>query len=128
MELEAPTEHRRMDKKETRSGDLAQLLRGHGRHRAYLFKSGYDVDEACSECRNERKTAEHVFFTCPLYVDQRNCLERTIGFQVTSDNIVHLMLTSCDNFNAVCVFAKKVLMQERLAKRERSAELEGSTL
>ena len=87
---------------------LTQLLTSHGCYRyiyihiqIYFYKYGHDVAEAYPECRNERETAEHVFFTCPRYVDQRNYLERTMGFQVTPDNIVNLMLISCDNWNAV---------------------------
>ena len=53
---------------------LIQLLAGHGCDRAYLYKYGHDVCEASPECRNEREMAEHVFFTCPRCVDQRNCL------------------------------------------------------
>ena len=33
---------------------LTQLLTGHECYRAYLYKYGYDVGEACPECRNER--------------------------------------------------------------------------
>ena len=65
---------------------LTQLLTGHGCYKAYLYKYGHDVNEAIPECCNERQTAPHVFFTCPKYVDQRNYLERTIGFKVTTDN------------------------------------------
>ena len=57
----------------------------------------------------------------------RQWLEGTIEYQVTPDNVVNRMLTSYGNWNAVCVFARKVLMQFRLAERARSAELEGST-
>ena len=106
---------------------LTQLSTGYGCYTAYLYKYGHDVVEACPECRNERERAEHVFFTCPRYVNQRNCLERTMGFQVTPDDIVNLMLISCDNWNAVCVYAKRVLKRLRLAERTRSAELESST-
>ena len=76
---------------------ITQSLTGHGCYREYLYKYGHDVDEACPECRNERETAENVFFTWSLYVDQRNYLMRTIEFKVTPDNIVHLMLNSSDN-------------------------------
>ena len=64
---------------------LTQLLMGHGCYRAYLYKYGHEVDEACRECRNKRETAKHIFFTCSRCIDQRNCLERTIGFQLMSD-------------------------------------------
>ena len=56
----------------------------------YLYKYGHDAGEACPECHNERETAEHVFLTCSKCVDQRNFLERTLGFQVTPNNIVNL--------------------------------------
>ena len=69
---------------------------------------------SCPECCNEREKAEHILFTCPRYVDQRNCLERRMGFQVTPDNIVNLMLIACDNWNAVSVFAMRLLTQQRL--------------
>ena len=42
----------------------------HRCYKAYLYKYGNDVDEMCLECRNERETAQHVFFTCPKYVDR----------------------------------------------------------
>ena len=82
----------------------------HAHYRTYLYKYDHDVDEAWPECRNERETAEYVFFTCPRCVDQWNCLER-IGFQVTTNNIVNLMLTSCDNWSTVCVFTKRLSTQ-----------------
>ena len=71
--------------------------------------------------------AEHVFFTCPRYINQRNYLETTMRFQVTPDNIVHLILSSCDNWNAVRAFARRVLMQQTLAEIAKLAELDGSS-
>ena len=49
---------------------LTQLLTGNGCYRAYLYKYGYDVDEACPECRNKKETAKHTFFACPGYIDE----------------------------------------------------------
>ena len=49
--------------------------------------------------------------------DQQNFLKMTIRFQITPDNIVNLMLTTCDNWNVVYVFARGVLRQQRLAER-----------
>ena len=69
------------------------------------------------------ETADNVLFTCPQYINQRNCLEKKMGFQITPDDIVHLMLTSIDNWNAVCIFERRVLIQQRLAEREMSAKL-----
>ena len=97
---------------------------GHGCYKVYLHKHDHDVEEACPKRRNENETARHVFFTCPQYVNQRNWLERTIELKATPDNIVNLMLISCDNWNAICAFVRSVLMQQRLTDRERSAKLE----
>ena len=110
MDVDVHTEHRLTDQKETRTGKLltAQFLTGHGCYRVYLHKYGHDVGEACAECRNERETAMYVFFTCPRYVDQPNCLERTIGFQITLDYIVNLQSTSFDNWKALCIFARRL--------------------
>ena len=47
--------------------------------------------------------------------------------QVTPDNIVNLILSSYDTWNAVRVFARRVLMKQRLAERAGLAELEGGT-
>ena len=82
MALQVHTEHRLMDQKETGQVYfyMAQLLMGHRCYRANYYKYGHDVDVACAECRNERETAEHAFFTCPQYVNQRNSLVMTIGF------------------------------------------------
>ena len=58
---------------------MTQLLTGHRWYRAYGrdIMYGHDIGEAYPECRRERETAKHVFFTCPRYVE-RNCLERII--------------------------------------------------
>ena len=61
-----------------------------------------------------------------LAVDMVNLPGDDSVIQVTSDNTVNLMLTSLGNWNAVCVFLR-VLTQQRLIERARSAELEGST-
>lgn len=106
---------------------LTQFLTGHGCYRTYLYKYGHDVDEACPSCLDTSETAEHIFFTCPRYEFRRNFLERTIGSQVTPDNVVNLMLTSRENWNAVCLFAKEVLVQQRIIERARTAEMDSST-
>ena len=103
------------------------MLTGHGCYREYRYKYGHNEDKAGPEYRNERTRRSTFFFTFPQYIDQQNCLERKIGFQITPNNIVNLMLTSFNNWNLVCVFAKRVLAPQRLADRERSAELEDST-
>ena len=56
---------------------LAQILI-HQTYTTYLYKYGHDEDEVCPECYNESNMADHAFFTCPRYVDQRNCQERTM--------------------------------------------------
>ena len=70
---------------------LTQLVTGHGGYRTYPYKYGHGIDEVCPECRNECEMAENIFFICPRCDGQRNCLERTIRYQVTSDNVVDLM-------------------------------------
>ena len=106
---------------------MTELLTGHEYYRAYLHKYGHNVDESYPECRNEKETVKHVFFSWPKYVNQRNCLHRTVGFQVTLDNIVNLMISSYYNWYAKCVFARGVFTQQRFTERSRSAELEGNT-
>ena len=46
---------------------------------------------------------------------------------MTPDNIVNLMLSLCENWNAVCFFAKEVLIQQRIMERVRTAEMDSST-
>ena len=87
------------------------LLTGHGCYGAYLYKYGHDIDETCPTCRNTSETAEHVFFICPRFEFQWNFLERTISTQGIPDNVVNVMLSSCENLNAICFFAKEALIQ-----------------
>ena len=106
---------------------LTQVLTGHGCYKAYLYKYGHDVEEACRSCLDTSETAEHIFSTSPRYEYRRNFLESTIGSHVTLDNEVNLMLTSCENWSAVCLFAKEVLVQQRITERARTAEMDSST-
>ena len=96
-------------------------------YRSYLNKYGHDVDERCSTCRNASETAEHVFFTYPRYENRRNFLKRTIESQMTPDNVVNPMLSSCGNWYSVCIFAKEVLTQHRIMERARTAEIVSRT-
>ena len=40
----------------------------------------------------------------------------------TPDSVVNLMLTTCENWNAVCLFAKEVLVHQMIINREQEQQ------
>ena len=106
---------------------LTPSLAVHECYRPYLYKYGHDIDETCPSCRNTSETEEHIFFTCTRYEYRRNFLERTIGSQVTPDNVVNLMLTSCKNYYTVFIRDRSPNTLEDNRESPRTAEMDSST-
>lgn len=90
---------------------LTQFLTGHGYFRHYLHKMGKTTTPRCKYCGHERDDAEHTFFDCPRWDEERSRLEET--GRLTPDNAIALMLTNVERWNAVALYVERVLRQKK---------------
>lgn len=100
---------------------LTQLLSGHGCFRAYLYRFGHDSAPECPSCDGEVEDAEHVFFRCTRFVEQRSALKEILGATPDPDNIVTNMLEAMEKWTAVKKFAAGVMIELRRLERERNS-------
>ena len=84
-----------------------QMLSGHGCFRAYLYKFKHDESPECPSCVGILKNAEHVFFSCHRFREQRQNLEIAVDLKITPDNLTGAMLASEDGWKATTTFATR---------------------
>lgn len=100
---------------------LTQMLSGHGCFRSYLHRFGHDIDPFCPSCVGDvEEDAEHVFFVCPRFGEERAHLVEIIGQSIRPGNIVQIMLMSLDKWTYVCGFVRLVLVELRRLERIRN--------
>ena len=75
---------------------LLQMLSGHGCFRAYLYRFKYEKSRECPTCVGILENAEHMFFTCTRFREQRRNLETAVDLKITPDNTTEAMLASED--------------------------------
>lgn len=100
---------------------LTQMLSGHGCFRAYLYKYKYEDSPYCPSCGDINEDAEHVFFVCPRFKEERTKLECMIGRTIAPETLMRAMLTSEEAWKAAAIFATEViqcLRQEERLRRE----------
>lgn len=94
---------------------LTQLLSGHGYFREYLHKMGKCETPYCLyEEEDHIDDAEHTFFTCARWAQQRRELEDRIG-HLTVANLIPSMLSDETRWNAVRIYCEEIL---RLKKKD----------
>ena len=99
---------------------LTQLLSGHGCFEAFLHMFGRRLSPRCIHCEDGNDDiAEHTFFHCKRWEEERTSVERVIG-PLTKDNLVKKALESDDNWELIRNLAKVILK----AKEERERENE----
>lgn len=92
---------------------LTQFLSGHGCFRSYLYRFGHDSSPFCPCCPEDMEDPEHVFFVCPRFDLQRANLRQQVGENVSSGNIIQIMLVSLENWEIVTEYVKAVLLELR---------------
>lgn len=97
---------------------LTQFLTDHGCFRKYLHRFKLDDNEDCPTC-NVAENAEHVFFTCPRYNNERDQLQEHLNKRITPDNIVNIMLNAADSWSSIEDYATTVLKKLRAEERQR---------
>lgn len=104
--------HRRLDYY------LTQFLSGHGSFKAYTRRMGITPDDdECMYCGRE-DTAEHTVIVCDRWHHWRSEMEAQIGMQVTTANVVDLMITSERNWEQIRGFIGKVMRCKKVEERE----------
>lgn len=84
-----------------------------------MFKLGRKDSPYCDYCNSETDNAEHTFFTCNRWADQRLAVEIALGVRCTPDNVVGTMLVSQTNWDIVATYVEDLLRQKKIEERER---------
>ena len=91
---------------------LTQMLTGHGLFCAYLHRMGKVGSPQCRYCGAPKDDALHTFFHCGRWVLERRCIEELLG-QISSDNIVGVILQCEMNWMMVAGFDQDVLLEKK---------------
>lgn len=93
---------------------MTQILSGHGYFKKYLFKIGKSPTPFCLyEESEEIDDAEHTFFTCTRWENERQCMVNITGC-VTVENLINKMTTNAENWRAVANFCERILRAKKL--------------
>ncbi|CAB0029023.1 unnamed protein product [Trichogramma brassicae] len=98
---------------ERRNGELnyhlTQLLTGHGFFKHHSRRYDYNQSAQCPVCPSSIENAEHVFYHCPRFSEERERLHSLLYEVMTPENTTRLMLASEPNWLAVASFAHSVV-------------------
>ncbi|XP_071573004.1 uncharacterized protein [Temnothorax nylanderi] len=95
------------------------MLSNHGCFRAYLHRFKHEEAPLCPAGCGVPEDAEHVFFLCPRFTEERKELEDALGSTPEPETLVELMLTTEENWSAVSNFAAVVMKRLREEEQER---------
>nr|XP_014274844.1 uncharacterized protein LOC106679949 [Halyomorpha halys] len=98
---------------------ITQFITGHGCFRAYQYRFKLDETGECPLCPETEESAEHVFFCCHRFHEERRDFRRVCGSDPTADNIVNIMLLNKDYWMAGQRFATQVIQKLRNEERDR---------
>lgn len=68
--------------------------------RAYASKTGKAEGNECAYC-GARDTAEHTVFTRARWIATGEAIERKLGKQLATDNLIDIMLESKENWEEI---------------------------
>lgn len=115
---------------------ISQFLTGHGAFANYLFRFKKRDNPFCPLCSDINKsendetidTPEHTFFNCKGTKQHKEELERTLGKEVTPDNIMETMLESKRNWNEVYKYIRNTLITKQKYLQDKPLEDANSNL
>uniref|UniRef100_A0ABD2W8Y3 Reverse transcriptase zinc-binding domain-containing protein n=1 Tax=Trichogramma kaykai TaxID=54128 RepID=A0ABD2W8Y3_9HYME len=96
---------------------ITQLLTGHGYFKHHSQHYDHNASADCPACPHTVENAEHVFFNCPRFEEERERLHRQLQEVARPENIAQLMLADEKNWSAVASFAHSVIASLR-ARRD----------
>ena len=91
---------------------LTQLLSGHGYFCKYLHRMGKMTEPGCIYGDSAVDSAEHTFFYCEKWSEERARLEATIGV-CTVDNWCDTILRSENNWNIMARYIEHILRSKK---------------
>lgn len=97
---------------------LTQLLSGHGYFRSHSQRYDNTLSALCPACPVTVEDAEHVFFRCPRFHEERERLQQVLQEEIEPENIVRLMLEAAGNWMAVASFAQSVVSRLKQEAQE----------
>ncbi|CAB0043261.1 unnamed protein product [Trichogramma brassicae] len=80
---------------------LTQLLTGHGFFKHHSRRYDHNQSAQCPVCPSSIENAEHVFYHCPRFSEERERLHSLLYEVVTPENTTRLMLASEPNWLAL---------------------------
>uniref|UniRef100_A0ABD2W763 Reverse transcriptase domain-containing protein n=1 Tax=Trichogramma kaykai TaxID=54128 RepID=A0ABD2W763_9HYME len=92
---------------------LTQLLAGHGFFKHHSRRYDHNQSAQCPACPSSIENAEHVFYYCPRFNEERERLHSLLHEVMTPENTTRLMLASEPNWLAVASFAYSVVTRLR---------------
>ncbi|CAB0042345.1 unnamed protein product [Trichogramma brassicae] len=92
---------------------LTQLLTGHGFFKHHSRRYDYNQSAQYLVCPLSIENAEHVFYHCPRFSEERERLHSLLYEVMTPENTTRLMLASEPNWLAVASFAHSVVTRLR---------------
>uniref|UniRef100_A0ABD2W600 Reverse transcriptase domain-containing protein n=2 Tax=Trichogramma kaykai TaxID=54128 RepID=A0ABD2W600_9HYME len=99
---------------------LTQLLTGHGFFKHHSRRYDHNQSAQCPACPSSIENAEHVFYYCPRFNEERERLHSLLHEVMTPENTTRLMLASEPNWLAVASFAYSVVTRLRDEGTDRS--------
>nr|XP_032512483.1 uncharacterized protein LOC116766651 [Danaus plexippus plexippus] len=99
---------------------LTQLLTGHGCFGRYLCQVVQkEPTTTCHHCRVEDDTAQHTRQVCPAWNEFRADLVQIVGPDLSLSALINSMVGNEESWQAVLVFAEKIMLAKEAAERER---------
>ncbi|CAB0035065.1 unnamed protein product [Trichogramma brassicae] len=97
---------------------LTQLLTGHGYFKSHSQRYDNTLSALCPACPVTVQDAEHVFFRCSRFHEERKRLHKVLQKEIEPENIDRLMLETAGNWMAVASFAQSVVTRLRQEAQE----------
>ncbi|CAB0043190.1 unnamed protein product [Trichogramma brassicae] len=97
---------------------LTQLLSGYGYFKSHSQRYDNTLSALCPFCPSMIEDAEHVFFHCPRFHEERERLQQVLQEEIEPENIIRHMLKTAGNWLAVASFAQSVVTRLRQEAQE----------
>ncbi|CAB0029193.1 unnamed protein product [Trichogramma brassicae] len=97
---------------------LTKLLSGHGYFKSHSQRYDNTLSALCPACPITVEDAEHVFFRCPRFHEEKERLQQVLQEVIEPENIIRLMLETASNWMAVASFAQSVVTRLRQEAQE----------
>ena len=89
-----------------------------------MFKYKKRSDPTYQDCGAGSDDAEHAFFRCRVYTEERDQLQHSIGAPLEPETVVEVMLHGPESWEKIACYFRHVITK----KTEKEAEIERMTL